>query len=561
MSKQFQVRRGNTADNTSFVGAEGEVTFDTQLKRLHIHDGTTVGGIPIAKDSDTVHKSGNEEIAGGKTFTDSLTISKEPTPTLHLKHTTNDSTTTPSENKLCQVLVEDMNDVWTGAFQVSHRDNGSNISQVLVRKQDASESESLAIGYGVNGELFTYAPTPKPGDNSKCIVTTDWINQNRTNCITEIPQDIKVEINETKNFVVKAGTKIYVPNGFEQDGTTRKFDIKIIPEDVIVRNDQTSITHMYFMDGLDDWARTLPERCFSGTTPPTSPQHTDIWYDLSNNVIKRYINDAWSLEDGFSLPLAIISYSTSDQTCKSIDQIFNGFGYIGSTIFALPGVSGLTANGHNADGTYKSTSFTLNSVKTIDISPYTTIGCPLSLNAAGLSYSTHFYEQNTNPEKEYSYWYNPESNYLYMSSSTPTFSLLNKAIVGKFNRTLGVVSDLQIKNTFRSLNYNDTEFIAHQAMPSDRYIDLTLGANESKYTAQADGYFIWQAKPTDGTIGFRMTLMNNTTRVSSGIIVPSAPASNTQEIFIPVSKNDNIQIVYYNLTNIIFRFVYANGAK
>lgn len=44
MSKQFQLRRGTTADNESFTGAEGELTLDTEKKQLHIHDGETAGG-------------------------------------------------------------------------------------------------------------------------------------------------------------------------------------------------------------------------------------------------------------------------------------------------------------------------------------------------------------------------------------------------------------------------------------------------------------------------------------------------------------------------------------
>ena len=51
--------------------------------------------------------------------------------------------------------------------------------------------------------------------------------KNITNCITEISQDIKVELNNG-TLTLKAGSKVYVPNGFEEDGTTPKFDIKIV---------------------------------------------------------------------------------------------------------------------------------------------------------------------------------------------------------------------------------------------------------------------------------------------------------------------------------------------
>ena len=44
MAGRFQLRRGNTAQNDAFIGAEGEVTYDTQAKGIRVHDGVTQGG-------------------------------------------------------------------------------------------------------------------------------------------------------------------------------------------------------------------------------------------------------------------------------------------------------------------------------------------------------------------------------------------------------------------------------------------------------------------------------------------------------------------------------------
>lgn len=44
MSEQWQIRRGTTAENNSFTGAEGEITMDTDKKQLRVHDGQTQGG-------------------------------------------------------------------------------------------------------------------------------------------------------------------------------------------------------------------------------------------------------------------------------------------------------------------------------------------------------------------------------------------------------------------------------------------------------------------------------------------------------------------------------------
>ena len=44
-----QLRRGTDAEHSSFTGAEGEVTVDTTNDTLRVHDGSTAGGIRLAK--------------------------------------------------------------------------------------------------------------------------------------------------------------------------------------------------------------------------------------------------------------------------------------------------------------------------------------------------------------------------------------------------------------------------------------------------------------------------------------------------------------------------------
>ena len=48
MSKQVQIRRGTTAQTSTFAGALAEITVDTDKKTLVIHDGATLGGFPVA---------------------------------------------------------------------------------------------------------------------------------------------------------------------------------------------------------------------------------------------------------------------------------------------------------------------------------------------------------------------------------------------------------------------------------------------------------------------------------------------------------------------------------
>ena len=52
MAKKLQLRRGTTSQHSSFTGAVGEVTVDTDKKVVVVHDGSTAGGIPLSKASD-----------------------------------------------------------------------------------------------------------------------------------------------------------------------------------------------------------------------------------------------------------------------------------------------------------------------------------------------------------------------------------------------------------------------------------------------------------------------------------------------------------------------------
>ena len=52
MTTQVQFRRGTTTQHNSFTGAVGEVTVDTDLDTLRVHDGAVAGGVRIAKFTD-----------------------------------------------------------------------------------------------------------------------------------------------------------------------------------------------------------------------------------------------------------------------------------------------------------------------------------------------------------------------------------------------------------------------------------------------------------------------------------------------------------------------------
>lgn len=75
-----QLRRGTDTEHSSFTGAEGEVTVDTTNDTLRVHDGSTAGGVRLAKLSEaggsgTVTSVGSGTGLSGGPITTSGTLS------------------------------------------------------------------------------------------------------------------------------------------------------------------------------------------------------------------------------------------------------------------------------------------------------------------------------------------------------------------------------------------------------------------------------------------------------------------------------------------------------
>ena len=169
-----------------------------------------------------------------------------------------------------------------------------------------------------------------------------------TNCITEIPQDIKLELNNG-TLTLKKGSKVYVPNG------VGKFDEVIVSSDKVI---SVAINESYIV-AVNPGDLSIQLSALSSTGSGTSTPTTSgaMYYNTNDNKVYRIASSGGAYE--VSLPIAIISGSG---VISSIDQVFNGFGYIGSTVFALPGVKGLIPDGRNADGSLRNKEVVLDRV-------------------------------------------------------------------------------------------------------------------------------------------------------------------------------------------------------
>ena len=73
MATQVQFRRGTTAEHSSFKGADGEVTVDTSLKTVVVHDALTNGGVPLLRQDGS-----NSQFERGSTNNCALKFAGDP---------------------------------------------------------------------------------------------------------------------------------------------------------------------------------------------------------------------------------------------------------------------------------------------------------------------------------------------------------------------------------------------------------------------------------------------------------------------------------------------------
>ena len=375
-----------------------------------------------------------------------------------------------------------------------------------------------------------------------------------TNCLLEVPQRIKLELNDGV-LTLKKGSQVIVPNGFEADGTTPKFD------EVVIKNDISQTVTSAWGTGKHILCYNRTDNAFllriahaSGTSP--SGDYT-IYYNTATNVVR----DTNITDKELSLPIGFATVGNLAFT--SIDQVFNGMGYIGSTAWVDKGVKGLIPNGRNADGSLKNIEFTTSRVLTKTSTGTTPFVLGINQNSFSIDV-VYFYSQEEKPTASNYIWYKPSENILIDHDGI----IRQGCVCIDASRVNGTITSFQPKLPFRAVDYNDfreqlatkTDMLqaSGAGMPSRKYIDLTLGASGSTYTAPANGWFYFYGETSQANQWVSMY-----SNFKIGMTGNSAFSSFGVPCYVPVLKNDTIRI-YYNIpwsSKSQFGFYYAQGSK
>lgn len=144
-----------------------------------------------------------------------------------------------------------------------------------------------------------------------------------------------------------------------------------------------------------------------------------------------------------------------------------------------------------------------------------------------------------------------------VGDGTSTFTSLTKHNMDTDISNLADTSFSNITNTAKIA-------IAHNAMPSNTYTDLTLSASGATYTAPADGWLCLakgttsydqyvQFNATEGDLDFRSNLLVGAETHSNG---------NIAYVYMPMAKGQSTK-VHYSAGGAVFafRFIYAVGSE
>ena len=403
-------------------------------------------------------------------------------------------------------------------------------------KVAASSITSTELGYvsGVTSAIQTQINGKANTDLSNSPYTT--------NRILEIPQNIKLELNNG-TLTLKSGSKVYVPNG------AGVFD-EIVLSSNLTFSSQLNDTRLYVINrnGLTT-ARLPASLCFSGDTVPTSFGQYGLWYDTANNVVKYTENSGSTWTSGYSLPAFIATGDGSSVT--SIDQVFNGFGYIGSTVFVLPGVKVQCPDGRNENGYLKTIIESVTTIKTRTVS-----SSESGVKSIILSSTSVFLNSISNQIFDVS-----DNYYKYNGSKQTEIVSLGQVYIesGRIITFTPYIVDSVANSNMSNISSAGRSFISDMSCPSTTYEDWTLLATNNDYDIPANGWLTLVKQSS--ALGQYIVLFENTnTALASYGILWSSSSSQNIGVTVRVRKGQKIRVSYTTGgATQYFRFFYDVG--
>lgn len=320
------------------------------------------------------------------------------------------------------------------------------------------------------------------------IKTQAVTKNNISNCLLEVPQNVKYTLTNG-TLTIKAGTVVIVPYGTEDKTNEHTIGSIFLNNNFIVRDTQftegkffvwaelqqdTSYPSTFAtgsrnvvlnLNNAEAYGVTL-DFVASGTTTDNSIQY---FYNSNENLIYQL-----GIATCYSLPLGFGDYI--ENSGYNNFTAFQGFGYIGSIVWADKGLKCLVPNGRNESGDLNNIEATNTKLTTITVGPNQTNNS-IRFRSNSLSLGTLFYKEDTN----YNY---PNTNYTEFRSFME---------IGKYSSDAnGKIQSFQAKLPFRAVDYNDFNNTPHVI---------------ESYSKGSSGYRVWSDKYCEqwGTVNLTST--------------------------------------------------------
>ena len=466
----------------------------------------------------------------------------------------------------------------------------TDVNQILIDAQKFLEDSSNQLQNSAKEGLETLENAKDEGVIAINNASNALKQTQISNCVLQTPDLIKYGL-ENNSFTLKAGSVVLVPYGtsapeyevgedlnggkivdISWDGSKLFYYVQYDVDKIIKSTVSTESQFLYIDEnGIMNYFNEIFTH--SGKSAPTSIQNNCcIYYDTTNNIVKVTTNNGTSWTQNNSLPICLLK-AVKDVGYTAVLNAFNTGGYIYKTIWVNKNVKGLIPNGLNADGSlcsieYKTeytaiSEFTgvyqdeFNAYITDEISDY----------ISQYSDSVTFYVSNLtdlpapNVDKYYRVYVVNENKWFISTNGNPYQSVQGFNIIWYKTNASGKITNFKTLMPYRAMNLLDTEYIANMGMPSKSYINLSLGANHTQYTAIADGWFYIDRASLQP---FQYVGFCNATDAIAGETVSFSGQAISQHCSClrPVKKGETVAVIYSgDAYTAYFRFIYAQGAK
>ena len=486
------VESGNTAVSNIEYARDNAITDITNQESLSVDNVNTAGVTQIAN----VNSAGTTQI----------NLAKEQVALATNQANIATEQATIATNKTSEVVesgntaLSNIDTAKTGAITDITNLKNTSISDITITKDNAitaittqeTTSKNNVIATG-NEQVARIEATGNNYDN--------LTHKNITNCLLEVPQRIKYEL-VVGTLTIKAGSVVIVPYGVED--LTAQY-----PVGSVFINDNFRVYDTQFEDGKffvwaeiqNDISRQVSGTLTSENFVQVSITRNSYWIPNKNNSTSGEIdgttagacfyNTATNLcknhdnaSDVTALPCMIIQGDGTYNT-GIVNQVFNGMGYIGSTVWVDKGVKGLIPNGRNEDGTLNNIEVTTSYLKTIG---YATSYKDYHL-AIRISGNIDIYVSNSGGQPDRCE-YKEIENINYNNHRKQQEFVVN---VGKLSCDGTRITSFQPKLPFRAVDWSDNQLPQVDGQWVNKPIALSSATAINTYTLDLSNYL-----PNDG---------------------------------------------------------------